>query len=337
MTKITSTDVAREAGVSQTTVSAALYGSEKIKISEDTRRRVIEAARSMGYGPYKRSAQSSMEDVVVLIPTIYNQYYPILVKILENYLFANGLRMVFYCTNMDVQKEIECIDRAANINPKGIIYTFTPSRKDILMRVPSHIPMIIFGESDFDNAINIGLNSQKAGYMIAEHLYQLGHRKLAYISGGINHVSLSRKKRLEGILEYARQSGIDKDLIVLTSENSDMDGEDAMSAYTLTDQLLKSNHGVTAIIGANDNVAIGIMNAIKDNNLKIPTDISVCGFDNTPLAVNFRPAITSVDHCLAERVRLVIDILINGTSARRITYDPNLMIRESTGKCPEAE
>jgi len=203
------------------------------------------------------------------------------------------------------------------------------------------IPVVVFGEAPDHRDIDIvNLNSVRAGEAIADHLVGLGHRSIAYLTSPVNNVSLSRRQRLEGVSR--RLKGI-AELLVLTDNNEN----EAMNANyeldigeSLAERLIKyAEKPVTAIIAANDMIAIGAMRRLKTLGIRIPQDISVCGFDNIIFSEFISPSLTTVDHCTVQRSRLVIDTLDDKITRRHtlrvnVNYEPQLLLRESSAPPP---
>jgi len=214
-------------------------------------------------------------------------------------------------TNRDPKNEKYFIRLLMNIKVAGIVYGFTPGISDAGFFKNLDIPVVVFGEAPDHRDIDIvNLNSVRAGEAIADHLVGLGHRSIAYLTSPVNNVSLSRRQRLEGVSR--RLKGI-AELLVLTDNNEN----EAMNANyeldigeSLAERLIKyAEKPVTAIIAANDMIAIGAMRRLKTLGIRIPQDISVCGFDNIIFSEFISPSLTTVDHCTVQRSRLVIDTL----------------------------
>lgn len=336
MPKVTSTDVAKLAGVSQSTVSFVFNNRTDISISQSTRARVIDAAKQLGYGPFSKSSTFFASDfVAILVPSLDNPFYSSVLSIISDELYKRNIKMLVYCTHKSREKEIQAL---ANINiPSvfGVLYLYTPIAKKEAISLAKQKRTFILGEVDYPiNASVVTLSSRQAGYMAAQHLYELGHRHIAYISNPVENISMSRKRRLDGIMDFAREFGIENN-IVTKIPNSETDTVSEIDVgYNSTISLLNENKNVTALICANDYTALGALNALFYMHIKVPEDISVVGFDNITLASVFHPKLTTIDHIINSRVHHVIDLLTseNETQLVHVTYAPKLLIRESTAK-----
>ena len=344
MKKPTSKDVAKIAGVSQSTVSFVLNNRTDISISDDTRERVIAAAKKLNYVPnlFAKGLKTNQSKLFgLLVPTVTNPYYPMLTQNIEEYSASKGYNVLLCNTYRQTDKEEFYLNLLTEKSVDGIIYEFTPQYPNLVFDISKRIPVVIIGEKEDSLKINtIGLNSFKAGELIAQHLVDLGHEKIAFISTPLSKVSLSREKRLRGIISKLKEHKIDKNLIIKTEteERENNDGTyEIETGYKLMSELL-NEATVTAVIGVNDMVAFGALNAISHAGLRVPEDISVCGFDNIYLSKMLNPKITTVDHYTAHRSKLAVDIMIDMLSGNstndiyRVEYEPRLVIRESTSQ-----
>ncbi len=334
MAKTTSTDVAKMAGVSQSTVSAVLSNNTKIKISASTRKKVMDAAKELKYGPFSNPVHSiGLKEIAVFVPNMDNPYYPRLISYLEDILHENKMTMILCCTGNNPDKEYEQLMQFDTFGISGIIYAYTPTHYVTLKKLSDKQPVIIIGESDHEDIVTVALDSRKAGYLAAKYLYDLGHRKIAFVSGDMNAVSLSRQRRLEGMNQFVGEHKSEMfGIAVYTTEDKNSPRDDIGIGYTMTKKLLnRSNSNITAIVGVNDYTAVGILNAVRDSGLSAPESISVMGFDNIEMTRNISPTLTTVDHCIKERCIQAVEIVQSGSRTNRITYNPVIIENQSTG------
>ena len=192
-----------------------------------------------------------------------------------------------------------------------------------------------------------------AGAMMATHLYELGHRKIAFLSTPLNKLTRARSQRLEGVRQRMAAYGLEDNLEIFISSQQELDFDalgDTPYEYALGRHMaadfLKSNRGATALIGVNDMTALGIMAELTAAGYRVPQDFSVCGFDNIFSSRLSAPGLTTVDHRLRARCHAAADMLLNGMPAARrnpgvhdmrmldrIEYTSYLVVRESTGPC----
>lgn len=334
---ITTRDIAKEAGVSQTTVSLVLNNNTKISISAETRARVIKVAERMGYQFKKRVAQNKTSPLVgVLIPTLSNLYYPLLVQNIEQYACSQGVTVIMQNTARSLEGEIQSIRYLRSIGVQGLLCLFTPKSP-----LPEDIPAVIIGEK-LDGACvdTVSLNSYSAGRMAADHILSLGHRHIAYISTPLTNLTDARRKRLEGIKDRVTADGLIDNLRIYID---DQEAESTDSTYEfdcglrMTERLLQENPECTAIIAVNDMTAMGCISALNRHGIKIPEEMAVCGFDNLWLHALTTPPLTSVDQMAFHGCKVGLGILmekmntpLSESESVFMEYEPRLHQRGST-------
>lgn len=346
--RVTTIDVANCAGVSQTTVSLVLNGKmETAGISEETVRKVMDAAIKTGYlQPAASSNLTGMQNLTIgfIVPDLVNPCFTDMLSEASIYAASYNVTLLVCNTDRSTELEKEYAVKLANRGVDGVIYTFTPTSFGEFQKERNKTPIVIIGETDWDLPIaTIGANSTAGGEMVAKYLYDLGHRKIAYITPPINSVSVLRKKRLDGITRFLENKGI-KDSFYVYEQNSYMDwGEDSFEigmGRAQTRELLKEHDDVTAIIAQGDLIAFGVYQAIKEAGLRIPDDISVISFDNTEYCNCVTPRLTSVDCHTRLRCKQAFEYLmmmIKGSENSKfsdllVEYRPTIVERESIKK-----
>ncbi len=353
MKKSTSQDVAKLAGVSQAAVSLILNNSDKIAFSNETKERVFAAAQQLNYripSNKKPRQKSSTRMLLVLTPTLTNQYYAELIQAIEDYVDTLDYRVIVCNTFRKPDLEKFYLDTFLNSHVDGIIYTFLPSFPRFIEQIASTVPTVIIGEKQSDLSVcSIELSNISAGSMLAEHLYQLGHRKCVFISTPLNQLTLAREQRLEGIRRQFESHGISDGVDVLMAEGqqeSDSQADGMPYEYSVGRQLaaglMRRKCAATALIGVNDMTALGILNELTVTGYRVPKDYSVCGFDNIFSSSITTPDLTTIEHHLRTRCKAAVDMVIGlgnsgGTShipaplVNKIEYTPQLVVRGSTG------
>ena len=359
MKKATSSDVAKLAGVSQAAVSLILNGNEKISFSNETRERVFKAAQQLGYTlPSRKKKKSSERVLLIFTPRLTNTYYTDLIQYVEEYVRPMGYYVHVCNTFRKPELEQYYLENLVTSHVVGIIYTFLPSFPTLLEQIMQTVPAVIIGEKQEGLAMcSVGLNNVNAGAMMAAHLYELGHRKIAFLSTPLNRLTMARAQRLEGVRQQMVNYGLQDNLEILISDQPELEfdsPDDTPYEYVLGRRLaadfLKDNRGATALIGVNDMIALGIIAELTAAGYRIPQDYSVCGFDNIFAARLSMPGLTTIDHRLRARCHAAADMLLNGMSAARknpgfsdmhlvdrIEYTPYLSVRQSTGPCKTSE
>ena len=342
MKRATSKDVARLAGVSQTTVSFVMNNTPGVSLSDETRRRVIEAARELQYIPnsFAKGLKTSQSRLLgVFLPSMDNPFYPMLMKYIEKYTVGLSYNVMLCCTYRNPEREKAYLDLCIEKQVDGIIYLFTPNWLKRAVQISHSIPIVLISEKSDDVPLNtISMNGFRCGELLANHLLELGHRRLAYILSPVTSISMTRRMRLEGIQSAVEKAGLPPDALqVLTAPEMPPDGTEADAGYILMDRLLREGR-VTGGIGVNDLVAFGALScALTTPGLQLPRDLSICGFDNIYLSAMARPGLTTVDYCTESLCKLAVDMVLNGTgdsSILKLSSDPQLVVRGSTGPAP---
>lgn len=344
MKKTTSLDVAKLAGVSQSAVSMILNNSENVTFSEETIKKVFDAAKQLNYStPKEKKTKKKNQNILALFtPTMSNPYYPMLTQAIEDAAYKRGYKLLIFNVQRNKHIELEYLDLLQNSsNIVGLIYIYSSFYPNLIKEISEEIPSILIGENDPSIMLDtIGLNSYKAGVMITKHLIEQRRSKLGLITTPINQFTQSRKQRLKGIRDTLKEYNL-SDLYSIESYDKEMETNESTyeihAGYTLTKKLIQKN--VDAIIGINDMTAFGILKALNEEGIKVPNEIAVCGFDNLFISDIMYPSLTTIDHCLSHRAKVGLDLLIEKilsnnnkvtNNVYRIEYEPVLIVRNSS-------
>ena len=332
--KVTSTDIAHAAGVSQSTVSMILNKKYDVSFSKDTIEKVENAAKELGYVPPKRKTRKDTKReklLVVFCPNLTNPYYVMLLQGIEAHAKDQGYGLFVCNTQRDLRMEERYLKMMWHLRPLGIIYTCNPS----------HCFMDLVVDA-------VELDNSKLGRVMAKHLLGLGHRKVAYIAPPLTARQKQRSKRVEGFLKEYDKAGLrDHVIIKAAKEEIDLDVADIDSeykiGYELTKEVLKEAPDVTAIVGLNDMIAFGVMDALHEAKIKVPAEISVMGCDNTLFARMHTMNLTTIEHFVTFKGRDACDIIMKKIATHHSTnadtvpistyhveYEPQLIVRGTT-------
>ena len=216
--KATSMDVAREAGVSQATVSMILNKKYNVSFSKETIRQVTEAAEKLDYHLPKqriRRSAKSRKLLVVFCPTLTNPYYVMLLQGIEAMAKEYGYG-VFVCnTQRDLKIEENYLRMMREVQPLGIIYACNPSFSRQVAELSGEIPVVVISNRDDEFSIDaVALNNQKPGILMARHLLELGHRDVAFIAPPLTARQHQRQKRVGGFLMEFEKAGLSDHVLV---------------------------------------------------------------------------------------------------------------------------
>ena len=277
--KVTSTDIAHAAGVSQSTVSMILNKKYDVSFAKDTVERVENAAKELGYVPPKRKTRKGTKReklLVVFCPNLTNPYYVMLLQGIEAHAKEKGFGLFVCNTQRDLRMEERYLKMMWQLRPLGIIYTCNPSHcfMELVGEIAEQIPVaIVNNQNEKMNVDAVELDNSKLGRVMAKHLLELGHRKVAYIAPPLTARQKQRSKRVEGFLKEYEKVGLrDQVIIKAAKEEIDLDvahiDSEYKIGYELTKELLKETTDVTAIVGLNDMIAFGIMDALQEEKYK---------------------------------------------------------------------
>jgi DNA-binding LacI/PurR family transcriptional regulator len=328
-------DVALIAGVSIQTVSAVL--NQKPGITEATAKRVHEAVQRVGYEPYSiaRSLRTrATQTIALIISDIANPSFSVMASAAERSALALGYNLVFYNTHDDSDREIACIRAAAQRWVDGILIVSAEDRLpsyEALLATGIHfvpierVPLHYSGPS-------VTFNNIEAGRIAARHLLDLGHTRVAHISGPMKLAPA--RARCEGFqLEIAARN-------LPACQCIDGGGNwDCLSGYEAMRHVLETRPRPTGIFCANDRIALGAMLAASEAGLSVPGDLSVVGLDNIEVSQYHVPPLTTITQPFArtatEALRLLFD-LIQGRKPEPgvVVLEPELVVRGSTGPAP---
>lgn len=352
--KVTSSDIARAAGVSQSTVSMILNKKYNVSFSKETIRKVEDAAREMGYEiPKRRTRRESRKEklIVVFCANLTNPYYVMLLQGIESRAKEQGCGLFICNIQRDLKMEERYLKMMKELKPLGIVYTCNPSHcfMGMVEELAEQIPIVIINNQNEQlNVDAVELDNSKLGRMMARHLLGLGHRKVAYIAPPLTTRQKQRSKRVEGFLKEFDAVGLREQVIIkAANESIDMDiahiDSEYKIGYDLTKELLKERKDITAIVGLNDMIAFGIMDALHEEKYKVPGDISVMGCDNTLFARMHKVSLTTIEHFVVFKGRDACDIIlkkimsqnskyaeIQPISTYHVEYEPKLIVRGTT-------
>ncbi|TCJ15621.1 LacI family transcriptional regulator [Rubrobacter taiwanensis] len=330
-------DVAQRAGVSISTVSRVLNDTG-YPVKPETRQRVLEAVEELGFRPNDLARGLHLKrtrTVGLVIPDITNPYYPELALGVEATASGEGYSVIFCNTNRRAEKLEHYVDVLLQKRADGIIIAGGGTDFSPVSQVLSDfdIEAAVIGRHNLPFP-SVQIDNVGAAYEATSHLVELGHERIAFISGPLSLTSV--QDRLNGYREALRRRGIERDDRLV--REGDFQPE---SGYSAARSLLQGSVRPTAIFAANDRMAIGAMAAAFDLGMEVPEEVSIVGFDDITMASYVRPALTTVSlpgyEMGASAMRLILK-LISGKECPRVTWLPaELVVRDSSGPPPRSD
>src|SRR5262245_36125594 len=335
--RVTTHDIAREAGVSRTTVSHILNNHPGIIISPKTRERVLATARRLGYVPNSAAqmlvtGRSQTIGLILSRPDLVaiDAFVPTAIFGLNEACRAHGYRLLMEAIR-DPESEDSYLNLAKSKRIDGLI-VINPRKGDRGLRkaVESNFPILIFGSSGHPHENAIGTDDAHASCRAIEHLLSLGHRRIAHISYA-PLVSLPANRRFEGYRKALKEAEIPFSRRLFAEGNFTCE-----SGYLAMRKLLASDAQPTALFAGNDTLALGAMTAIREAGLAIPQEFAVVGYDDIPAAAFACPPLTTVRTHALEQGKIVGEAaiaLVKGmkTGKQSSIIPLELIVRESCG------
>lgn len=341
-TPVTLRDVAQKAGVAASTVSRILNNKEStIPISDETRRRVIEAAREIGYKPNIAARNLVQQQSFALIgaivphtvPEVLSQpFYMMVLRGIAQQCQQNDYAVTIYFVNTDQEDKVATVyPRIANIPADGFILTMVKSSDKLIPRfLEGNIPFVQIGRpllsAQWPTAQFVDVDNYLGASLAVEYLIQQGHRKIATIAAPQNMAA--GVDRLKGYLDALQKAGLSTDPGWMHIG----DFEPA-SGYAKMMKILDGPDRPTAVFVAGDGMTIGVYKALKERRLSIPKDIAVVGFDDNPESANSAPPLTTIRQPtiqLGERAAmLLLQMLSESPQKIDPILTPELIVRAS--------
>ncbi len=295
----TSSEVARRAGVSRTTVSFVLNNVRDQGISEATRERVLSAARELGYEPNAAArtlAGGVTGTVALVVPKAAHLYVDVflgqLVASINQECHRHGLKMLIESSDDEGRDPGGFVDlvRSRRIDGLIVVNPSQAGRQHLKRVADAGIPMIVFGAGlpDIHQFHTTGNDTSVAAKLVVQHLIGLGHRSIAFVNFAPPEY-LAAQERERGWRETMAEHNLDVNPAWMISADIS-----AASAYRATQELLARGVPFTALFAGNDTIAFGALRALREAGLRVPQDVALVGYDDIPLAEFASPPLTTV-------------------------------------------
>ncbi len=327
---VTIYDIAKAAGVAKSTVANALSG--KGTVSEATRQRVLQYAQEMGYRPnvLARSLYNHKTLTIALIlPTITNPFYPEIIEAIEHTANERDYQTLFSSTHLNFEVARQQMERMMSRWVDGcIIMGCSMDIADVVQYSQQGLPIVLcdWQENEVPEGIpQVSVDFYRAGQLAAQHLLDLGHRRVAVISD-----EPQQTLRVEGFVSILQAAGL-----TLPPAMKEAGASTLESGYAAAKKILQQPERPTAIFAATDWMAFGAIDAVLDAGLRVPEDVSIIGLDDIMLSAHLRPPLTTVAVPKIQLAREAINLLFKQIDGEKVSaatplLDPYLVIRAST-------
>lgn len=322
--------MARRAGVSLGTVSNVLNNPNRVR--PETRSRVeaaMEELNFVGSVIARQFRRGLSETVGVLVPDLGNPFWADVLRGVEDTLLANNLALFVSSSRQDPQRELEAIAAFERQQIDGLLLAPTSVSLDRLapfQKRPLGI-VTVDGRLKGSDIPSVSLDDVTGGFMVADHLLALGHRKFILVNGP-NTVSWCRDRR-KGVRRALRQAGLDPQAALREVSVNELTAEEGIRSSS---NLLEHSQEASAIICANDLLGLGVLIGLRRRGLDVPRDFALAGFDDVDFAAALSPALTSVRQPARDMGTAAAQLLLQQHAGRRqhVRFQPELVVREST-------
>ena len=321
-------DVAERAGVSPATVSRVFTRPDSV--ATDTRNRVMAVAEELRYTPHpvaRSLAQRRTGNLGIVVPDIANSFSAVITKAVQQEARRDGYTL-FVAGTDEVTQDEERWARAMAAQVDGLLLVSPQMSDDELLALAEITPLVVTNRL-LDGIPAVFTDAYEATVHAVEHLHALGHRRLVYLAGPQGY---SNAVRLRGFRDTCTRLGI-------AAEELGPFHARFSSGVLAADLVLAT--AATGVVAYNDEVAVGVLNRLADRQVRVPADVSVVGFDDTPLAEMVTPRLTTVRIPAAAAgtaaVGMLLDVVHGREPAGRKLYlEAELVVRSSTGPAPTA-
>jgi LacI family transcriptional regulator len=325
-------DVARKAGVSTTTVSHIINGTRYV--SDELKVKVEAAIRELGYRPNSLARglrRGESKTLGLIVPDNSNPFFAEILRSIENIGYEHGYAVILCNSDDDIKKEISYTELLVAKQVDGIVFITTNNSCEHLQEIIDEgIPIVVIDRDIPLSGTDVLLvDNFHGGYMATRYLIELGHRRIACITGP--SLLNPSADRVNGYKQALSEAGIPENPAwIVTGDFQYRGGELGI------EQLLQLDERPTAVFACNDMMALGALRGLRKAKLSVPRDISLIGFDDISLTSVVSPALTSVAQPLHEISRLAFELLIEriqqkgeNHEAKRIVLPTQIVERES--------
>lgn len=301
-------DVAKQAGVSVTTVSRVLNGEKYVK--DDLKARVKRAIDELGYTPshIARSLVLKKTNLIgVIVPDITSSFYSTILSTIEKTASLNDYNLIVCNIIEDTDKELKYLQVFKQMRVDGIIIMHEKLSEEIRELIQNlDIPLLFSSVKPADQQfVSVIIDDYAAAYEATRYLIGLEHSRIGFIGGDMRDVT-SGQNRYAGYCNALTDSGIP-----IKEEYIRFGDYKTQSGYDLMKEILACEINPTAIFAVSDDMAVGAMNCLHDHGLKVPDDLSVIGFDGSQLTEQVRPRLSSMEQPILEMGKVTVEKLLD--------------------------
>jgi LacI family transcriptional regulator len=322
-------DVARKAGVSHQTVSRVINGRESVL--PETRALVEAAIEQMGYRPSaiaRSMARGQTHTLACISPNLTDYTFASVIEGAETEARQHEYFLLSSSAS-DPQAFHELVNELIGHRRVDGLIVINPYADDRYKFLPKDFPLVFVGARSHDEKVcSVALDDEKVAYEATRHLIVLGHTDIAMITGPMEEDC--SQDRAEGYQRALKEAGIPFDeTMVIEGDWSATSGQSALQSF------VEQGRMPSAVFAQNDRMAMGVLRAARDANLRIPSQLAVIGVDDMPLSSYFDPPLTTMRQDMPligqKATRMLLDIIQNKTTTiREVKLPAQLVVRQST-------
>ena len=322
-------DVARQAGVSHQTVSRVI--NESADVLPETRALVEEAIKELGYRPSaiaRSMARGQTHTLACISPNLTDYTFASVIEGAETEARQHGY-FILSSSATDPDAFRELVDELVGHRRVDGLIVINPYSDARFEHLPENFPVVFVGARAHGEGISsVCLDDEKVAYEARRHLISFGHTGIAMVTGPMEEDC--SQDRTEGYRRALTEAGIPFDeSMIVEGDWSATSGQDALLSF------VEQGRAPTAVFAQNDRMAMGVLRAARDVNLKVPSQLAVIGVDDMPLSSYFDPPLTTMQQDMPrigrEATRILLDIINKkNTSLREVKLSAQLIVRQST-------
>lgn len=330
-TRVTIQDIAQSLAIPVEQVTKVILGQPGV--SDESRRAILTAMEAAGL--VRISRETAAGTIGVVIPgTLDGDYIAEVVRGITGTAKRRGNSVVLYLERSGREAEL-----IRMLEPGGCIgiIAIVPNNYQHLLELCHqyqrlHVLVDYQGDDELSEALTVEVDNRHGIHDVMRHLFDLGHRRIAFMTGRISHASA--RQRLEGYTEALAAAGIPYDPALV------LEGDwFHPRAYEITPRLFELDDVPTALVASNDLMAFGAMQAARQHGLVIGYDISITGFDDIDMASTVTPPLTTVRQPMFGMGEAAVDMLVRASQGealenRHVRLNTELIVRQSTGAAP---
>lgn len=330
---VTIRDVAAKAGVSVATVSRVLNHTGPVR--QSTSERVLAVAEDLHYVPHAGARSLSMRStntIGVVLPEMHGEFFSEVIRGIDLMARQSGYHLLVSGSHSECA-EMRAVLQVLRGRVDGLILMspdLDPTK--LLADLPYGLPVVMLNASVPEHP-SIIIDNAGGARAVVDHLFALGHRRIAFICGPEDNADAAERKR--GYRDAMRDAGLQPD------QSLEFEGRfTEESGYEAAKKIVASSPRATAVFSSNDSMAIGALSALSESGVRVPADMAMVGFDDIPIARFLSPPLTTVKVPIAELGRSGLRLLLDSsqqTSSKPSKLETTLIVRRSCGARSDGE